>query len=94
MFSAVAALISGAIKLRAWLADHGITQGSVVQAVHAGEQLYEQIKLGKQRVFADDGTPLTPFEFEAKFDAWRTAQEDASLNATARIDARHQGDGQ
>lgn len=59
------------------------------QVISAGKGLHDAIRAGVVTVTDDDGTPLSPAAFDAKFAAWELAQEQARQGAASRLEDRH-----
>lgn len=89
MFTVIAAAISAGRALYQHYSGKPIPP-SVDAMITSGSNLYKAIQEGYLRVIDDDGTLLSPAQFDAKFAAWDVAQQKAGEHAAARIDARHE----
>jgi hypothetical protein len=90
MFSVIAAAIAAGKQLYEAFKGKPVPP-RVQSAIEASTNLMESIKTGFTKVTDDDGTEMTPAEFQAKFEAWEAAQAAARAGASSRIDQRHSG---
>lgn len=91
MFSLIATAVSLGKALYTHFSGKPIPP-SVEGLIKSSTDLYSAVRAGIVRVRDDDGTELTPEQFDAKFAAWEAAQRAAGEGADARIAARHAND--